>query len=77
MKVGAVTVPPNFAAPSEALISATTDGVVDEFVPLSNVQPKPLEFSIKLLLAQAVTSVPEGAVILAFTPLPVVVELAI
>jgi len=39
IKEGAVTLPPNLVAPSEALISATTDGVVDEFVPLSNVQP--------------------------------------
>jgi hypothetical protein len=71
-KVGAVTVPPNLAAPSEDLISATTVGVVWLLVPDSNVQPYPATFSIKLRKAQSVTSVLEGAVIFANGPHPVV-----
>jgi len=70
-KVGAVTVPANFAAPSEDLISATIVGVTWLLVPDSNVQPYPAEFSIKLRWPQLVTSVPVGAVIFAYGPHPV------
>jgi hypothetical protein len=50
---------------------------VEELVPLSKVHPYPEVFSIKLLLPQAVTNVPDGAVIFPFIPVPVVPALAI
>ena len=39
VKPADVTTPLNLADPSEDLISATTEGVVVELVPLSNVHP--------------------------------------
>ena len=63
-----VAPPADFHAPSEARISNCTVGVVEFDVPLSNIHPYELAFSINDRRAQVVTNVPAGDVIVPLAP---------